>query len=101
RFEASGLLLDTGRARAVGAADSVVALLLERVRKLSPHAQQLLAYAACLGAHGDLGALAAVADSPLEEVAPALWEAITADLVLLMDPVHSLVEMLARGPSVR
>src|SRR5262249_41561557 len=42
RFERSGLYVDPARAQAAGAADSIVALLLERVRKLSPDAQQLL-----------------------------------------------------------
>jgi histidine kinase len=98
---AQWLRFDAVRAHAVGAADNVVALLIERVRTLSPHAQEVLAYAACLGPQSDLGTIAAVAELPLEEVVPALWEAITADLMLPLDAVRSPVEMLALGPAVR
>ncbi|HTN86468.1 MAG TPA: AAA family ATPase [Sorangium sp.] len=98
---ADGFRLDLDRIRQRGITDNVVELMVARVQKLSPAAQDLLKVAGCLGGMFDLGTLAIAAERPVEEVGGDLWSAATEGLLIPMDQVSSAVQMAAAGPSLR
>ncbi|WP_133259663.1 AAA family ATPase [Pseudochryseolinea flava] len=69
--------------RANNCADSSLALITQKVQRLSKTTQQTLIYAACIGMHFDLFTLAALLDKPDHEVADELREATHENLIHL------------------
>ena len=62
--------------------DDVVEFMVERLRKLSEAAQNVLKLAACLGNRFDLGMLTVVCEATQEEVATNLWGALQEGFVI-------------------
>ena len=100
---------DGGTAALSGVPAAVHDVVRRRVGQLPPAAQQLLAAAAVLGRHVDLGVLAGVVEEPIEAVLDALDPAVTAGL-LEADPgrigqlqfAHAIVaEALRDGGTTR
>jgi len=65
--------------------DNVVDFIVSRYLELSPRAQRLLERAACLGHEFDRDALFVIAESPPDQVAADLWEALTFGLIVPLD----------------
>ena len=61
--------------------DNVVDLLVSKLRKLSPEAQQVLMLASCIGNRFDLQTLSIVSEKSEHETASALWEAMREEFI--------------------
>jgi histidine kinase len=101
QFTAEGWQWDLARIRQRGVTDNVVELMVARIQRLPRATQEVLRVAACLGSDFDLGTLIMVTDRPHEELARDLFAALAAELVLVLEPVCSAVDMAARAPELR
>ncbi len=77
--------------------DNVVKLVLQELRKLSSSTQRVLKLAACIGSRFDSHHLAVICDQDVAAVAGELWEAVTRNLVVPLDPSYRLLESRARA----
>ncbi|HSR33689.1 MAG TPA: ATP-binding protein [Anaerolineae bacterium] len=73
--------------------DSIVEMLVGKIRELAATTQQVVELAACIGNQFDLQTLATVCDRSPRETAAALREAIEEGLVLPVDQAYELVEL--------
>nr|WP_190800139.1 AAA family ATPase [Leptolyngbya sp. FACHB-541] len=72
--------------------DNVVDLMMGKLQKLSPQAQQVLCLAACVGANFNLATLSIIGQQPLEEIFTVLFPAIQAGLILtISEPDEQLL----------
>jgi predicted ATPase/anti-anti-sigma regulatory factor/tRNA A-37 threonylcarbamoyl transferase component Bud32 len=83
-------------ARAV--ADNVAELLVERLRRLDPSAQELLQLAACLGAEFEHDMLAEVAGQSVAMCARGLWGALVEGFVIPLHDDYRLLREAADTP---
>ncbi|EYF00548.1 trifunctional serine/threonine-protein kinase/ATP-binding protein/sensor histidine kinase [Chondromyces apiculatus] len=80
--------LDAIRARALSG--DVIDLMVGKIHKLSPGAQEALELAACIGNHFDLHTLAVVHEHPPAATAAHLWEAFEEGLLLPIGEAHQV-----------
>jgi transcriptional regulator with GAF, ATPase, and Fis domain/serine/threonine protein kinase len=73
---------DIGSARARGYTDNVADLMVSKVRRLSPDAQEVVKLAACTGNVITAAALSVVTGRPAEETHRHLWELVREGLLL-------------------
>ncbi|MEG4322591.1 MULTISPECIES: AAA family ATPase [unclassified Microcoleus] len=73
---------------ATGITDNVVELMVGKLRKLSPSAQQLLQWAACIGAEFDLNTLSLIGEQPARSVFDNLKEAIQSGLIVSLSDLN-------------
>ncbi|MEG5049754.1 MULTISPECIES: AAA family ATPase [unclassified Microcoleus] len=71
--------------------DNVVDLMLGKLKKLPPETQQVLQFAACVGADFDLSTLSIICESPSREIFPQLIAAAQSGLIV---PTSQLDEQL-------
>jgi len=76
---------DVDRIHTQGYTENVVDLVVSKLRKLSPGAQEALKLAACIGNRFELRSLAAISMDRAEEIRARLWEAMREGLVLLLE----------------
>jgi predicted ATPase len=65
-----------------GITDNVVELMLGKLKKLPPATQQVLRFAACVGADFDLSTLSIICESSPSEIFPELVTAIQSGLIV-------------------
>ena len=82
---------DLKRIRAKGYTDNVVDLMVGKLARLPPEAQEALQWLAALGNAADFATLGLVLERPAEEVHAALWEAVRAGLVLRQDEAYAFL----------
>ncbi len=78
--------------RMVALSDNVVELTANRIKKLSPEAQELLTLAACIGNRFDLTVLAYISDEKPKAISLRLREVIQAGLVFPMGDTFRLMD---------
>ncbi len=64
---------------------NVVELMVANIQKLSKPTQETLTMAACIGAQFDLKTLSIICQKKMHEIAPLIWEAMKAGLVVNLD----------------
>jgi predicted ATPase/HPt (histidine-containing phosphotransfer) domain-containing protein len=79
------------KVRQAAVSDSVGELMVQRVRRLSDSASQVLKIAACIGGSFDLSTLALVSGESPTHIAEALWEPTLQRLVVPLDENYRLV----------
>jgi predicted ATPase/anti-anti-sigma regulatory factor/GAF domain-containing protein/tRNA A-37 threonylcarbamoyl transferase component Bud32 len=89
---------DLPRIKAAEITDNVVALLIGKIKQLSPRTQRVLALAACIGRSFDQKRLAAVDEAEPKAAASDLWEALEEGLVLPLDADYRFFEAEAALP---
>lgn len=77
--------------RQAAVSESVAELMVERLEKLSPRARRVLSAAACVGAEFELDVACELTGSPGTEVAGALWEALSAHVIVPLDASYRLL----------
>jgi predicted ATPase/GAF domain-containing protein len=82
----------TERLRLLELSDNVVDLLIASLQRLSSRTREMLAQAACLGNHFELGLLAATTGIPASEVAAALMPAVAANYLIPTNGDYRLLE---------
>ena len=82
---------DIAQIEAKGITDNVVELMVSKLRKLPASTQQILRFAACVGANFDLNTLSIICEKSQQEIFPDLVTAIQSGLVL---PISELDEEL-------
>ena len=82
---------DLKRIRAKGYTDNVVDLMVAKLARLPPEAQEALQWLAALGDTADFAVLALVLERPAEAIHAALWEAVRAGLVLRQDDAYAFL----------
>ncbi|WP_169796603.1 protein kinase domain-containing protein [Chondromyces crocatus] len=81
--------------------ESVVALMAQKIQRLSPTSQQALKLAACVGHEFDLHTLSVVYQRPVAETVADLGEALCEGLIVPLGDDYSLVDASRAGPSSR
>ena len=76
--------------QAIGITDNVVDLMVNKLKKLTPHTQDILKLAACIGNRFDLQVLALIYEEPLSQTAIALWEALQKGFVLPLNDDYKI-----------
>ena len=89
--EAAGWLANLGRIRAKGYSESVVDLMLGKLRRLRHHTQTALQQLACLGNVAEIPTLSVVFGQSEEEMHTALLESIRAGLILRMEHSYAFL----------
>ena len=82
---------DIDRIRAKGYTDNVVDLMVEKLERLSAPAQEALKVLACLGNVADVATLTLVYEETEEAVHAALWESVSAGLVLRQESAYTFL----------
>jgi PAS domain S-box-containing protein len=82
---------DIDRIRARSYTDNVVDLLIEKMRRLSVPAQEAMKQLACLGNAAELVTLTLVYEETEEAMHAALWEAVSAGLVLQQESAYTFL----------
>ncbi|WNC94904.1 AAA family ATPase [Paraburkholderia sp. FT54] len=84
-------LWDLKRIRAKGYTENVVELMVGKLVRLPPEAQEALQWLAALGNTADFAVLALVLGRPAETIHAALWEAVRAGLVHRQDEAYAFL----------
>ncbi len=84
-IEKRGWTWDAAAIRAIDVTDNVVDLLIDRIRGLPDGTVRALTQASCFGSRFDVGTLAKVLQSPLQEVEAALHAAAMEGVVVTVD----------------
>ena len=82
---------DIDRIRSKGYTDNVVDLMVEKLERLSAPAQEALKVLACLGNVADVATLTLVYKETEEAVHAALWESVSAGLVLRQESAYTFL----------
>ncbi|MBV9643763.1 MAG: AAA family ATPase [Verrucomicrobia bacterium] len=82
---------DLNRIRALGFTDSVLDLMIAKLRRLPAAAQEILKQFACLGNRVDITALSIVCGRSEKEVHLDLWEAVRAGLIQRLDTSYKFL----------
>ncbi len=82
---------DLKRIRAKGYTDNVVDLMVGKLARLAPEAQEALQWLAALGNTADFAVLALILGRSAEAIHAALWEAVRAGLVLRRDEAYAFL----------
>jgi signal transduction histidine kinase/GAF domain-containing protein len=90
-FEHLSWRWDIAHIEGKGITDNVVELMLGKLKKLPPATQQVLRFAACVGADFDLSTLSIICESSPSEIFPELVTAIQSGLIV---PMSELDEQL-------
>jgi predicted ATPase/signal transduction histidine kinase len=91
RFEARhGWQWSLEQIAALAVTGNVVEFMAEKVHRLPRASQQVLQFAACVGATFDLRTLAMASERPTSEVAEALWASLEQGLVRPLDETYRL-----------
>jgi len=88
---ASAWRWDIDRIRARSYTDNVVALMVEKLKRLSVPAQEAIKELACLGNVAEIAIVTLVHEDTEEAFHAALWEAVYAGLVLRQDSVYTFL----------
>jgi serine/threonine protein kinase len=91
---------DLAQIQARAMTDNVVELLVGKIRRLSPEAQQVLPLAACIGNQFDLQTLAIVAKKSLPAAAANLSQALQEGLILPLDDAYRYVSIVDRPEQI-
>ncbi|CAB3797002.1 Adaptive-response sensory-kinase SasA [Pararobbsia alpina] len=89
--EAGRWLWGLKRIRAKGYTDNVVDLMVGKLARLPPAAQEALQWLAALGNTADFAVLALILGRSAEAIHAALWEAVRAGLVLRQDEAYAFL----------
>jgi predicted ATPase/signal transduction histidine kinase/tRNA A-37 threonylcarbamoyl transferase component Bud32 len=81
-FERHSWQWDISNIQAVGLTDNVVELMIGKLKKLPPIAQQILRLASCVGASFDLNTLSIICEKPKEAICSDLVTAVQSGLIL-------------------
>ena len=82
---------DIDRIRSKGYTHNVVDLMVEKLERLSAPAQEALKVLACLGNVADIATLTLVYEETEEAVHAALWESVSAGLVLRQESAYTFL----------
>jgi predicted ATPase/signal transduction histidine kinase/ActR/RegA family two-component response regulator len=92
---------DLARIRAKGYTDNVVELMVGKLKRLSDTTQDRLRQLACVGNTAEIATLTLVQGLPEAQIHAALWEAVSAELIVRQDGgyafVHDRVQEAAYG----
>ncbi|PRQ02674.1 trifunctional serine/threonine-protein kinase/ATP-binding protein/sensor histidine kinase [Enhygromyxa salina] len=83
------------RIKAVAVGDNVVDLMVAKLSLLPKRTQEVLELAACLGNRFELDVLSVVSESDTQEVANALWVALSEELILPLNDQYQVPMALA------
>ncbi len=80
-----------------GMTNNVVALMTQKVARLTPTVQHLFKLAACIGTEFELHLLAKLTGHTPQETAKQLWPALMEELIVPLDSTYNLAHLDAKG----